>query len=113
MSLIDTYEIATGGQNIKNTFTLTSNGILLDITIEDLSHHDSYHGSHLRGNTYFSILDKEKKIAKKIVTIIATIGGKDYKESIIIKNHPNLKVTDLDIKITEGKIPTIKILLKS
>lgn len=113
MSLIDTYEIATGGQNMKNTFTLTSNGILLDITIEDLSHPPSHHDSHLRGNTYFDLLDKEKKITRKRITVITTIGGKDYKESIIIKNHPNLKVTDLDIKITEGKIPTIKILLKS
>ena len=31
---VDTYEIATMGQNLSNTFTLASNGILVDVVID-------------------------------------------------------------------------------
>lgn len=109
MSLIDTYQLATCGQNLINTFTLASNGILLDVVIEDLP---DIVVPRRGGSTGYGEPGKEERIKVKKVTVIATINGEEYKESIIVKNRPNLQINDLDIQVTESVKPKIKILLK-
>lgn len=105
MSLIDTYQLATGGQNFISSSTLASNGILLQIIIETLPEVDR----RLGGAVLTPDKDKKKKDKKK-VTVIATIGGVEYKKSVIVKDRPNLKVEDIKVEVNEsGKKPLINI----
>jgi len=107
-NIIDTYELATMGQNLSNTFTLASNGILIDVIIEDITPTFPPGGS-LGGVPFYE--EDEKK--KKRITVIATIKGIEYKESIIVDTKPNLSIEDIDIEIKETKDkPIIKVKVK-
>lgn len=107
MSLIDTYQLATGGQNFISTSTLASNGILLQIIIEPLPDIIRPLGGSVTSN--IPKVDKKKKDKKK-VTVIATIKGIEYKKSVIVKDRPNLSVEDVRVEINEsGKKPMINI----
>lgn len=111
MSLIDTYQLATLGQNLINTFTLASNGILLDITIEPISSPllTKKHG----GVSPHIITYDEKEEDFKKVTVTAYIKGEKYTETIIVKGHPTISVKDLNIDVNKSiKKPVIKITLK-
>ena len=104
MSLIDTYQLATIGQNLTNTFTLGSNGILVSVFIEDLPDIPDY-GSGIIGGT-----DEEKKKSQKRVTVIATVRGKDYKKSIIVIDEPTLSIEDIGIDVNDdSETPKITI----
>jgi hypothetical protein len=114
MSLIDTYQIATCGQNLTNTFTLASNGILVDVFIEDLPSiifpSDAGAGI-IPGQEWPS--DDKKEITRKKITVIATIKGVEYKETIIVEDEPNLTVDNVtvDVQSTDSK-PIITISIK-
>lgn len=106
-NIVDTYEIATVGQNLSNTFTLASNGILIDIFIEDVTPVIPIR----RGKAPSSVNYEEKdEIERKKITVIVTLDGKKYKETIIVEDKPNLKVQDInvDVQKTMDK-PIIKI----
>lgn len=109
MSLIDTYQLATGGQNFKDTFTLASNGILIDVTITPLP------PIPIRppGGSTGIYHPKKKEIDRKKVTVVVHYEGKEYKETKIIYDKPNLKVEDIDIEVSpiQDK-PIIKITVK-
>ena len=115
MSLHNPYHIATMGQNSRNTFTLASNGILVDVFIDDLPDiivpPDSG-GGIIPGQEWPSTEEKIIKHRKRI-TVIATIGGKDYKETVIVEQEPNLTVKDIDVDVqgTDTK-PIITISIK-
>lgn len=108
MSLIDTYQLATSGQNFISTSTLASNGILIDIIIETIP--DT--GVAVGGVFVPTIGKEEKKKEKKKVTVIATIGGIEYKETIIVKDRPELSVEDVKVEIVETSTkPLINIVI--
>lgn len=123
MSLIDTYQLATGGQNFVDTFTLSTNGILISITIKDIVR-------PIRSNN-FGILSKkgerknnwwdDKKYDNKQkptevlkqITVVVTVGQEKFIKHKLVKNRPNLNVDDISVvvKETENK-PKISITLK-
>jgi len=115
MSFHDPYQIATIGQNSRNTFTLASNGILVDIFIEDLPDiiiPVEGGAGIIPGQEWPREEDKKKKHRKRI-TVIATIDGKDYRESIIVEGEPLLTVKDVDVDIQNiDTQPIIKISIK-
>lgn len=115
MSLHNPYHIATMGQNSRNTFTLASNGILVDVYIEDLPPiiiPIDKGGSGIIPGQEWPPVEEEKKITRKKITVTATIAGKDYKESIIVEDMPNLNIDNIKVDITDSDIKpkiTIKI----
>lgn len=108
MSLIDTYQIATGGQNSLDTYTLASNGILVRIAITPIPPTPTPD----RGGSSDYGLPKRKEKEKKKITVWVTIDGIEYTESIVVKDKPNLKVEDVKIDVvpTSGR-PKITISL--
>lgn len=96
-NVVDTYEIATIGQNLSNTFTLASNGILIDILIEDLVPALPKRGKAPSGPGY----KKEEEITRKKITVTVTLNGSEYKESIIVEDKPELKVEDVNVEVQE------------
>lgn len=113
MSLIDPYQIATCGQNSRNTFTLASNGILIDIYIEPLPPVDLPSGGGIIPGQEWPRVEDEKKKRRYKITVVAHIDGKDYTETKIVEDKPNLSVKDVDVTVsnTDDK-PIIKITLK-
>ena len=106
LNLHDTYQIATSGQNSIDTFTLASNGILLRIDVEDLPDIIIPGGPSIDGG----LPRPEEKITRKKITVTAVISGKEYKESVIVEDKPDLKVKDIDVEILDKDIkPKIKI----
>lgn len=108
MSLIDTYQLATGGQNFKDTFTLASNGILIDVTITPLPPIPIRPPGGSTGVQY-----KKKEIDRKKITVVVHYEGKEYKETKIVYDKPNLKVEDVDVEVspTQDK-PKVRITVK-
>lgn len=108
MSLIDTYQIATIGQNSNSTFTLASNGILVDVTITPLPPIPIRPPGGSTGVQY-----KKKEIDRKKVTVVVHYEGKEYKETKIIYDKPELKVEDVNVEVsaTQDK-PKVKITVK-
>ena len=103
MAFIDPYELATSGQNLTNTFTLASNGILVDVFITDLPDIEV----PIEGGGAGIIPGQEwpqpetKKVTRKKICVIATIDGKKYEECLIVEDKPNLKVGDISVDVTE------------
>jgi hypothetical protein len=99
MNIIDTYQLATSGQNTRDTYTLASNGILIRVEIEDLGSG----GGGAGGGTddSWSAHDEINKTNRKRIKVTATINGKDYVESIIVENKPNLDISNVDVSILE------------
>ena len=93
--LIDTYQIATIGQNSLDTYTLASNGILVRVAITPIPPGPTPGGSSGYG------LPKRKEEEKKRITVWVTIDGVEYKESIVVQGKPNLKVEDVKVGIAE------------
>jgi hypothetical protein len=116
MSLIDTYQIATIGQNSYNTFTLASNGILVDVEIVDLPPivvppvEEPISGG---GVSTWTGKEERKKTRKKII-VTATINGVKYKQEKIVEDKPKLSIKDVDVNVTESKSkrPIIEINVK-
>lgn len=111
MSVIDPYELATFGQNMTNTFTLGSNGVLVDIFITDLPDIvipiEIYGGGIIPGQEWPQEI---KTITRKKIHVVATINGEKYEETIIIEDRPNLKVSDIDVYVSDiDTKPKIKI----
>lgn len=117
MSLIDTYQLATGGQNSYNTFTLASNGILVDVEITDLPPivlPPIEEPISSGGVSTWTGVPKDRKITRKKITVTAIINGKEYKQSIVVENKPKLSVKDVDVIVTENTSnkPIIEINIK-
>ena len=101
---VDTYEIATIGQNLSNTFTLASNGILIDIQIEDLV------PGIIPGKGKAPYDKPEREVDRKKITVTVTIDNKKYVESIIVEDKPELTVDDVSVDVQETTDkPKIKI----
>lgn len=106
-NIVDTYEIATMGQNLSNTFTLGSNGILIDILIEDLA---PVIPVKKKGKAPSGVATKEEEITRKKITVTVSLNGKKYRESIIVEDKPELKVEDINVDVQETQDkPKIKI----
>lgn len=109
MSLIDTYQIATGGQNSIDTFTLASNGILLKIEVTPVIPSRPGGGSYPSHIPYPIEKEREDCILKKI-KVTATIDGKEYIEEVIVECKPKLKAKDVKVEVNkEEDKPKIKI----
>lgn len=109
MGLIDTYQLATSGQNFVDTFTLASNGILLEVIIEDIIETPF---NNLGGISVPTSGSYEQTIKKK-VTVIATINNIKYTESLMVENKPNLKIEDIEVNVIQDvSKPKIKINIK-
>lgn len=100
---VDTYEIATIGQNLSNTFTLASNGILIDIQIEDLA------PAIIPGKGK-APYDKPEEVDRKKITVTVTLNNTKYVESVIVEDKPELTVDNVsvDVQETQNK-PKIRI----
>ena len=112
MSFIDPYQIATCGQNSRNTFTLASNGILVDVFIEDIVVPIPTRRAPGGAQGYQPSDGKEeKKKKKKKVTVVATVAGKKYTKTVIVEDRPDLTVKDVevDVNLQEDNKPSIKI----
>ena len=99
MSLIDPYQIATCGQNSQNTFTLASNGILVDVFIDDLPPVvviPPSHGGIMPGQEWPR---EEEIIQRKKITVVATVDGKKYTETLIVEDMPNLSVKNVGVNV--------------
>lgn len=110
MSLIDTYQLATFGQNLRDTYTLASNGILIRVEIEELP--PVYEpildvGGGIIPGQEWPPKEDVKKITRKKITVIVTIEGIEYKESIIIENEPNLSVKDVNVSVSQTDVKPI------
>ena len=131
MNPIDTYHLATGGQNSFDTYTLASNGILVSVLIEDITPPPAIDipigsgGFLIKGITknlrkkerdkYNDRRDKkhdekEKETSRKKVTVCATIDGREFCETLIVLDKPNLTVKDINVDVTPTENePKIKI----
>ena len=98
MAAIDPYQIATMGQNLISTKTLASNGILIDVVIEQLAPAII----PLGGASYDESKEK-KEVDRKKITVTVTIGGQKYVESVIVEDKPNLTIDDVDVKYLENE----------
>ena len=109
MSLIDTYQLATGGQNFVDTFTLASNGILVGITITPIPPAPP----RRPGGSPGPYKKEEEEKERKKITVTVTIEGKKYTESVIVEDRPDLSVDDInvDVQPTNDK-PKITITVK-
>ena len=109
-NIVDTYEIATMGQNLSNTFTLGSNGILIDILIEDLAPIIPPVDKKGKAPSGVGYKEEEEEITRKKITVIVTLNGKKYRESIIVEDKPELNVEDINVDVQETQDkPKIKI----
>ena len=110
MSFLDTYHLATGGQNSPNTFTLASNGILVGVTIEDLPDIevpivDPGGGAGYDGSGWDEVdkaKQKTKKIKRKKITVTAVIEGKEHKKTLIVEDK-NITIDNVEVDIIENK----------
>tara|TARA_R110000803_G_scaffold54040_2_gene110609 strand:- start:419 stop:754 length:336 start_codon:yes stop_codon:yes gene_type:complete len=111
MTLIDTYQLATSGQNFVDTFTLASNGILIDITITPIPPRPRPIPGGPGGSP--STYKKEEEKHRKKITVIVTINQKKYKETVIVEDQPNLAIEDINVDVvqTEDR-PQIKITVR-
>ena len=115
MSLfIDPYEVATCGQNLTNTFTLASNGILIDVYVIDLPEIEvpgDVGGGIIPGQEWPQ--PETKKVSRKKICVVATIDGKKYEQCVIVEDMPTLKVDDIKVEVnpTDAK-PEIKVSIK-
>ena len=109
MSLIDTYDLATIGQNSTNTYTRASNGILVDIAIIPIPPAPPRPG----GGSSGPYKKEEEEKERKKITVTVTIEGKKYTESVIVEDRPDLSVDDIDVDVqpTNDK-PKITITVK-
>jgi len=109
-SFIDPYEVATCGQNLTNTFTLASNGILVDVFIFDLPDvvvPPDTGGGIIPGQEW---PQEEKTIKRKKICVVATIDGKKYEQCVVVEDMPNLKVEDIGVDVnTDDEKPKIKV----
>ena len=102
MSFIDPYELATCGQNLSNTFTLASNGVLVDVFITDLPDIEvpiEGGGGIIPGQEWPQ--PETKTVTRKKICVVATIDGKKYEECLIVEDKPNLKIGDIDVDVTD------------
>lgn len=127
MSLIDTYQIATCGQNTYQTCTMASNGILLCIKIEPVIPSGGGGGGYIHGGLSrnkrrdheernredYRHRDEHKKEIKKgkekekefdtyrRITVIATINNVEYKETRIVEDYPEITIEDVNVEISD------------
>jgi hypothetical protein len=109
MSFIDTYQLATGGQNFVDTFTLASNGILIDIQVTPIPPIPPRPGGG--SSTYGLPSDKKKEKDKKKITVTVTMpDGIKYTESVVVEDKPNLTAKDVQVEVLPtNDRPKIKI----
>lgn len=107
MFYIDTYDVATIGQNSIDTAIRASNGILVSISIEPVPEKTT---RSLGGVP--TTREDEKKKDKKKITVNVTVDGKTYKKTKIVTDKPNLTVDDVKVLVKEGKTrPLIEIVI--
>jgi hypothetical protein len=125
MNPIDTYQLATGGQNLSDTYTLASNGILVRVYIDVLPSDNPYLnvggylvkgiGKNLRKKERQKYDERkehehEKEVDRRKITVCATIDGREFCETLIVLDKPKLTIDDIKVDVlTSEKEPKIKI----
>jgi len=110
MSHIDTYQIATGGQNLIDTFTLASNGILLRVEVTPVTPPVTGVGGSFLDVVPYPIKKERKECVTKKITVTATIDGKKYIEEVVVECKPTLKAKDVKVEVSQKEDkPKIKI----
>lgn len=102
MATIDTYQLATSGQNLINTYTLATNGILINVRIIDLP-------PEIESDAGGADDEIPTYISKKKVIVTVTIKGEKYTEEVVVLNRPDLKATDVKVNVKTDDRPVIGI----
>lgn len=102
MATIDTYQLATSGQNLTNTYTFATNGILINIRVIDLE-------PEIESDAGGADDEIPTYISKKKVIVTVTIQGKKYTEEVIVLNKPDLKASDVKVDVKTDDRPVIGI----
>lgn len=102
MATIDTYQLATNGQNLINTYTFATNGILINIRIIDLP-------PEIESDAGGADDEIPTYVSKKKVIVTVTIEGKKYTEEVIVSNKPDLKASDVKVDVKTDDRPVIEI----
>lgn len=103
MASIDTYQLAVMGQNLSNTYTFSTNGVLINVRIIDLEPELVEIGG---GGI---IEETPRYVSKKKVVVSVNINGKDYKEELIVLDRPNLRASDVKVDVKSDDRPNIEI----
>ena len=107
---VDTYEIATMGQNLSNTFTLASNGILVDVVIDLIEVTVPTTSTGVDG-IYYSDEDVKKKQLKRI-TATAVIDGITYTD-VALTDNIDITINDIEVIINKDQPkPIVSVFVK-
>lgn len=110
MGHIDTYQIATSGQNLIDTCTLASNGILLKIEVTPVTPPVRGVGGSILDTVPFPIEKEREECVTKKIKVTATIGGKKYIEEVVVECKPTLTAKDIKVDVSQKEDkPKIKI----
>lgn len=109
---VDTYEIATMGQNLSNTFTLASNGILVDVVVDFIEvvvpSPATGFAEPIQGDPFY----EEKKGFKRI-TVTAVIDGNTYIDTALTDDL-DIKIEDINVTINRDQPkPSVTVILKN
>ena len=98
MGLIDTYQIATMGYNSKISYTIASLGILYDVSIRPIPPTPTPTPTPPASGAVSPTDElRDDKIEKYEITVTATVDGKKYTETKIVKSDIVVTVDNLKL----------------
>jgi len=104
--MVDTYQIATIGQNATNTLTFSTNGIVVEIIIQD--DEQIIPGGYSDPPQGGPQEDQTEKT--KTVVVRVTIGDRTYTKTKTVTTGKKITVQDVNVEVIQSQDkPTIKI----
>ena len=108
---VDTYEIATMGQNLSNTFTLASNGILVDVVIDIIEVVVPPVSTGFAEPFYVD--EEPKKKTFKRITVTAIINGNTFMDTALTDDL-DVTIDDIEVVINRDQPkPSVSVIVKN